>query len=192
MITGYTQLQVFDSFINEKYKQLKKDARRICHYDSTYSDILTDNVIKVRNRISSGFTVNNYNSYLYVAIANDYKLLKKRANRRQLIPFEDPTIQNELEEHFERLQHDKHAYHAKNDKEVRYLFQYLEKTYGEKKATLFKTYYLTSAKTYTKLVISTGYTFKYIKQTICDMKKDVKKNLRQYIQQQEQSKKYNR
>lgn len=180
--TGHTFL--FTQFVSNNYKKLSNDAQRIFYNESDYEDNLQDNLLKIYDRIKkSGFTGNNYYGYLWLSLSNNFKLKKKERSRKVI---RRTTNHNEL--HVDDLpnveQHliagdlfsNNQQYYDDLEVMVRYLFKYLDLHYPEQKSFLFKTYYMTSNNTYSKLVANSSYKYSTVKVALSKMKKDIRTN----------------
>lgn len=183
MFTGYShQVREFDKFVSLNYGKLSTSAEQVCWNDPDYQDILQNNLIKVRERISrSGFTSSNFFGFVWMGISNDFKTKKKKESRKIFHDVEDRNIQEDLLTILEGDNHDSQKYYDDLELFTKSLFNYIEINYPKKKATLFKTYYLTNANTYQKLAEQSGLSEKYIKDCISSMKKDLRLNLLNFI-----------
>lgn len=182
MVTGFShQVQNFDDYISVHYTKHLNDAKRTCWLDPDAQDHLNNNVIKVRNRIiKSGFTGNNFGGYLWMGISNDHRLKKKREARKTFYDFNQPEIQNEIQEYLEGEDHDSQLYQDDLKLFTEYVFRYIEIKYPEHNI-LFKTYYLTKINSYKKLATYFNYQEQSVRNIIQVMKEDVKVNVINYM-----------
>lgn len=168
-MTGMT----FDGYISTNYYSLSSKAKSICNGYDYYEDILNDVILKCRDKIiQSATTVNNYYYFLTKSIHNAFIDIKRKEKTRP-----QSELNNNLttDEEFS-----KEEYLSEVDKKNQYLFEYLERYYNQKMITLFRTYY-TDQVTYKELMTSTGNSFKYVKETIGTIKKDLRTNFTDFV-----------
>lgn len=192
-------VKLFNEFFIDNYKNLVKDAQKITNHNPYYDmaeDFVHDNYIKILNRIAlSGFTGSNFRGYFFMAMKNDFRVLKNREKVRHFVPID--TVDNDngweygktnrskaeqylLEE--EEWNKDQEQYHTIIESIVIHLFKYVQIKYNDKQTYLFITYFL-EGDTYKQLSERTGVDISIISKTIKPMKLDIKNNFQTYINQ---------
>lgn len=144
-------------------------------------EILHETFIKLSKRMKKPFT-GNITGYTIISLNNTMKSLLKNNNI------------NDIEQHQKELEHFLQDRDVDNVDRINYLeniqylskniFNYLEKYYSEKDVYIFKIYFLNKKMTYKKVRTITDYSESTISNTIKVIKKDLKKNLIKYIDEE--------
>jgi RNA polymerase sigma factor (sigma-70 family) len=178
----------FDNFYTKKYNQLLSEARSITQHNEYSDDIVNDTYLKVRNRIwLSGYTGNNFHSFCWRSIQNEWFVQCNRKKIRHFIDIDDRDKYNDdinkaeiillNEEEWNQRQEE---YYRSIENIVMILFKFIEINYSERDAYLFKTYFLLG-ETYSELSERTGYSKALISKVIKPQKKAIKINFERYL-----------
>lgn len=174
-------LSLFNTWFTSEYSKLKDYTESIFQYEYVAGDYFTNAYLRIRKIVTTSFFNNpipeNFQKYFHETVRNErrrYLRDNKKFDKQEDIHNEE--VLNEAEGFLNSEQHDKEAYHIRNDITVRLLFKYIE-VHHPAHEHLWKSYYLQpNSKSYKALVERTGYTFRYIDKIMRALKKDVRKN----------------
>jgi hypothetical protein len=194
MFSGYSQqVQAFDQFFITNRSKLKVEAQRIFFNHPHFEDCLTNNYIKIRQRIAaSGFTATKYHtmersmySFFWRSLSNESKTLRVKDSRVAVVDVQRESIADLANEALIEDLHNKQLYYDQLDIVVKHLFRFVQLRYNEKNQFLWKLYYLNpDSNTYKKLATSTGYKQGSVVEIIRTIKQDIKRNFVKWLKKE--------
>jgi len=186
-MSGHTLVSnQFGHFLSNQYSELVRKSYAICQHSEHSVDLLNGAIERTIERIrKSGFTdTTKFGGYILQSVKHDFHREERKCTKRHFVSADD--YQWEVEQMMKANDHNSQHHHFETELVTKYLFQYLERFYPAKHATLFKVYYTTENNTYRKIVqTQAGVTMSSVKNILSKMKQDVKRNLIKYIIHQE-------
>lgn len=179
VLSGKTLIDTYDRIFTNNYNKLKYAV------SDNQEDLLHQVYIKNRKRFENNnvFTAttnveNQLLNYISLSIHNHNKTVKKQESVINKLELDNEAeiklLRNEKQEHDEKI------YEKQLQFLIQELFKYVERNYSQAEFYIFRVYYLYDEKnkmTYKRLSEITGYSMSTVCNIIKTIKKDVKKNL---------------